>query len=255
MHLPMPETAWAMLGVCALLIFFFLRKDLAEYRVFKTLTDTAERQKHFRKWILTAAALFGGGSLLGLAVLGRLTALSPSGMPAEFAPVALLMPSMLPKERVPDFLIGAGAAFVLASAAIFVIFRFVKKPSGKVIAAGDIQALLPRNGAERFWGVLIALNAGWCEELFFRVLLPLLLTLATGNAIAAFAIAVVIFGAVHLYQGWVGILATMVLGALFVAIYLATGNIWIAAGGHAFVDLNGLIVQPLLRGYGGPKPA
>ena len=61
------------------------------------------------------------------------------------------------------------------------------------------------------------------------------------------------FGLVHLYQGATGVLGTAVLGALFTAIYLGTGNIWIAAAAHVFVDLNGLILQPLLRGYRGPS--
>ena len=252
-YLPMPETAWAMLGTCALAIFFFLRKDLAEYRLFKTLTDSAERRKHFRKWIVTAALLFGGGSLAGLALLGRLPALAYGGMPAEFVPVSQMMRPVVSEGRLQGLLMGFASAFVITIIVLTIVFRFRKKRSGKVMLAGDVEALLPRNGKERFWAVLIALNAGWCEELFFRLLLPLLLTLATGNVFVAFCVAIAVFGAVHLYQGIVGVLATAILGALFAAIYLATGNIWIAAAAHAFVDLNGLILQPLLRGYRGPS--
>jgi membrane protease YdiL (CAAX protease family) len=35
-----------------------------------------------------------------------------------------------------------------------------------------------------------------------------------------------------------------VLGAAFGALYLWTGNIWIAAAGHALLDTVGLVIRP-----------
>jgi len=103
---------------------------------------------------------------------------------------------------------------------------------------------MPRNRAETAHTAVLALNAGFGEELFFRLLLPLLLTLVLRNALAAFAIAAAIFGAIHLYQGVVGVLATALLGAAFAVLYLWTGSLWIAMGAHASVDLLSLVVRP-----------
>jgi membrane protease YdiL (CAAX protease family) len=90
------------------------------------------------------------------------------------------------------------------------------------------------------------------EELFFRLALPLLLVVLTGNAALAFVIATATFGLMHLYQGWAGVIATTLVGAVMSAIYLATGSIWIVIILHAAIDLNGLIVMPYLTR---PAPA
>ena len=88
-----------------------------------------------------------------------------------------------------------------------------RRPQPKIL--GDVEPLFPRNPDERRWTALIGANAGVGEELFFRLMLPLLITLVTGNASLAFAAAGLIFGLVHFYQGWVGILATTVAGFVF----------------------------------------
>ena len=241
---------WFLVVVWAVVLAVYLRYDRLAYRRFKALTATADRQRCFRNWIVQSALLFGGGAVLGLAILGRLAALR--SMPTEFLAVAAQLPKIPLHEHLDDFVLGAGIGIVGGIIAVIVVVRLgrKKKKPAKPMMLGDIEPILPRNVSERVWAALIALNAGWCEELFFRILLPLLLTLATGNALVGFGVAIAIFGLVHLYQGISGILATTVLGALFAAIYLITGNIWIAAAVHALVDLNGLLLQPLLRGRG-----
>ena len=241
---------WSLLALCVVVLAVFLKEDLPEYRHFKTLTETADRQRQFRKWIVKSAWMFGGTAIPGLVLLRHLGALTFAGMPVEFAPMVRLLPAIHLGEHFGGFLIGVGLGVVGAGIVIAVAFRLFrkKKQPAKLYTLGDIAPLLPRNNAERVWALLISLNAGWCEELFFRLFLPLLITLATGNAVIGFGAAVIVFGLVHFYQGFSGILATTVLGALLTAIYLVTGNIWIAAGVHALVDINGLIVQPLLLG-------
>jgi uncharacterized protein len=236
--------AWVVTAVYAAMIVGFLWNDLADYRRFKTLTDSAARCHTFRKWIVKAAALFGGGAVVGLAILRRLPALA--GRPVEFGALAALMPQFS-GEDAGALALGAGIGLVIGVAAIFLVLRLRRNKPVPLKTLGDIEPLLPRNGRERIWALLISLNAGWCEELFFRLALPLVLTLAVGNAYVGFGIAIAVFGAVHFYQGFAGIVATTILGVLFAAIYLSTGNIWIAAAVHALVDINGLIVQPALR--------
>ena len=70
--------------------------------------------------------------------------------------------------------------------------------------------------------------------------------LVTGNVIAAFAVAAIVFGLVHVYQGWVGVLATTVLGGVFTGVYLLAGNLALPMALHAGFDLLGLVVRPTL---------
>ncbi|NML07635.1 CPBP family intramembrane metalloprotease [Sphingomonas sp. G-3-2-10] len=112
--------------------------------------------------------------------------------------------------------------------------------------AGDVEALLPRNGRETLCGALLSLNAGATEELFFRLYLPLLLVLAGLNPVAAFVVAAIVFGLVHLYQGAAGVLATGVLGAALTLAYLLSGSLALPILLHVAIDLNALVVRPTL---------
>jgi membrane protease YdiL (CAAX protease family) len=111
---------------------------------------------------------------------------------------------------------------------------------------GDIAPLLPRNGPETLWTAVLSINAGVGEELYFRLLLPLLLVSLGSGALAAFIIAGLIFGAMHLYQGAAGIAATTILGGALTAAYLLSGSLWFAVALHAFIDLVGLVIRPSL---------
>ena len=113
---------------------------------------------------------------------------------------------------------------------------------------GDFSALLPRNRAELAHAAALSINAGLTEELFFRLTLPLLFVLVIGNVWVAFALAAIVFGLAHLYQGLVGVVATTAVGVLLTAFYLASGSIWIAVLVHAAIDLVGLVLRPLLDG-------
>ena len=67
------------------------------------------------------------------------------------------------------------------------------------------------------------------EELLFRLALPALLFGVLGGIPGAgplaFGIAALLFGALHLYQGPLGILFAFILGLLFTALYIVTGSI------------------------------
>jgi uncharacterized protein len=113
---------------------------------------------------------------------------------------------------------------------------------------GEIGWLNPRNRRELCWTTLLALVAGVAEELFFRLALPLLATLATGNMMAGQLLALAFFGAAHRYQGTVGVAVTAMLGAAFAALYLASGSLWLAILAHILVDLNSLVIRPAVTG-------
>lgn len=229
------------------LLGWFVRKDRAEYARFKALTRTEDRQRAFRRWTGRSLLLFSGTSLLVLLLLGRLDTLIR--FPADFAGLAVRL------NEGPDgfglgFALGMGGA-LFVGALIGIAFRVFllrrkRSPVRPPKVVGDIAPLLPRNRDERKWTALLGSNAGLGEELFFRLMLPLLIVQVSGSVVLAFVAAGLIFGAVHFYQGWIGIVATTLVSFLFAAVYLASGIIWLAVVVHALMNLNSLWLQPLL---------
>jgi membrane protease YdiL (CAAX protease family) len=143
----------------------------------------------------------------------------------------------------PELLGGLVSGMVIAVVAITIV-SVRRGAKVQPVQLGDINALLPRNGAETLWTLLLSLNAGISEELFFRLLLPLLFALAFGHAAIGFALAIAAFGLAHLYQGWVGVLATAFVGAVFTALYLWSGSLVVPMALHVVIDLLGLVVRP-----------
>ncbi len=244
----MPVLPAVLLILALAAVGWFTWRDIGEYAAFKRLTDTKDRQARYRRWVLNAFALFVGGSLAILAILGDLGCVIRPPKPF-FAAMRWMQAHLGAPSVGPEFLGGmvGGAAIAVVFGALLAI-RTARRGGGapKLRTLGDIAPLMPRNGAETIWTGLLSINAGIGEELFFRLALPLLLVLVTGNAVAAFAIAAIVFGLVHVYQGWVGVLATMFLGAVFTAIYLLAGNLAWPMALHAGIDLLGLVVRPTL---------
>jgi membrane protease YdiL (CAAX protease family) len=231
---------------------WFVRNDGADYRAFKRLTDSQARQRAFRRWTLKSLLFFGLGAVAILLLLGRVEALWT--LPPEFAALAASI-----GQRLSDggggvstgLLIGVCIALLAGGVlgGLLAAFRRKGEP-GIQLKVGDIEPLFPRNRDERRWTALLAANAGPSEELFFRLMLPLLATLATGNVVLAFAASALIFGAVHFYQGWAGIIGTTLGGALFTGLYLATGSIWVPVLLHSLMNLNTLWLRPWLGELG-----
>ncbi|WP_375250389.1 CPBP family intramembrane glutamic endopeptidase, partial [Sphingomonas sp.] len=128
------------------------------------------------------------------------------------------------------------------------IIGLVERWRGRPFGLGDVEAVMPRTPRELGWGVILSLTAGVMEEGYFRLLLPLLATLATGSAVVGFGLATLLFGAAHRYQGWKGMIATAVTGALLAAVYLASGALWVAIALHVAIDLNALVARPVVSG-------
>lgn len=205
-------------------------------------------RRRFARLAARSAALFGGGSLLLLALAGRLDAIVVP--PPEFAGAAAVAAAWLPGLGEPiglglillGLLIGGGIGAALS------------RWRGRVIAFGDVTAVLPRHGGELGWAALLAIVSGTAEELFFRLVLPLLAALPTGSAWIGFGVATALFGAAHRYQGWAGVIATTLMGAGVAGVYLASGTLWMAVVLHVAINLNGLVLRPLLMGVGRRLP-
>ncbi|MES3084632.1 CPBP family intramembrane glutamic endopeptidase [Sphingomonas faeni] len=232
-----------LLLVTIMSLVWFLKGDLLGYRRIKRLSDTASRQKTYRLWIAKAAIGFLLPAVIGLALLGRLDALVT--MPPEFDALRTLLPSFEGYSRVELLgMIGGSALGGLIIGAVLATrgnWRILK-------TVGNVGSLLPRNRPEIAHAAAMSIAAGVSEELAFRLFLPLLVAIVSGNAFVAFGVAVAAFGAMHLYQGRAGVIATTLVGALMAAVYLMTGELWLAMVLHALIDLNSLVLRPILTG-------
>ena len=233
----------ALLLATLMSLVWFLKGDLLGYRRIKRLSDTASRQRTYRLWIAKAAIAFVLPAVIGLALLGRLDAIVT--VPREFDALRSLLPSLAGDSRVELLgMIGGSALVGLVIGAVLATlgnWRILK-------TIGNVGSLLPRNRPEIAHAAAMSIAAGISEELAFHLFLPLLVAVVTGNAFVAFGVAVAAFGAMHLYQGRAGVIATTLVGALMAAIYLMTGELWLAMLLHALIDLNSLVLRPALTG-------
>ncbi len=237
----MPRLAAALLavGLVALFVARAIRKDRREYARFRRYRSTARRQAMMRRWLVESLALFGGTAVLVL--LLTFPVVAPLLTVTQAVPAVAWLRDALAGGLGAGLLIGAGLGLV----ALTIVGVRSARREGGIIMVGDIAALLPRNRPELGWGAALSVNAGIVEEGLFRLALPALLVIVTGEPISAFLLAALVFGALHAYQGWVGVLATTVVGLLFTLLYVASGSILLAMVVHALFDLRTLVVIPM----------
>lgn len=192
------------------------------------------RPARYRRWMRRAATAFLLPTLAALLLLGRIDALWR--LPAEFEGVRALLPAMTLLD------LGGGAIAGLVGGLAVAGWR--ARRGGRPI--GKPGSLMPRARAELPWGAAVSLVAGAVEEPFFRLLLPLLIALATGSALLGFGVATLIFAGLHRYQGWRGTVAAGLFGAVMAAAYLIGGALWLVILLHVGIDLGGLVLWPAL---------
>ena len=99
-------------------------------------------------------------------------------------------------------------------------------------------------GDTRAFAVTLATNwafAAFGEELVYRGLLMQALTTLLGRPVLALLLQAGLFGAVHLYQGPAGVLATVITGLVFgVLVLVARGSLWPAVLAHGTANTLGL---------------
>ena len=114
------------------------------------------------------------------------------------------------------------------------------------------QKIMPQTSAEAFAFVALALTAGLSEEFIYRGVVFALFSRVFGAAPSGIFLATVMssiwFGAAHLYQGRRGVTTTLVVGLLFAAVRIWTGNLVPAIMGHTGVDLVAGIYAPRVLG-------
>lgn len=227
------------LALVALLVVRAMRKDRREYARFRRYRSTARRQSMMRRWLAESLLLFGGAAVALLAIVPA--QLAPALAQAQSAPWIAATRGALAS---PPGLVGLALATVAAVWLTIVGLRSARREGG-VVMVGDIGALLPRNRPELGWAAGLSLSAGVVEELLFRLALPALLFVVTGEALSAFALALVVFAALHAYQGAVGVAGTALMGLALTAVYVLSGSIVAAIAVHVLVDLRTLVLVPV----------
>ena len=188
-------------------------------------------------------AWLGGTTVAVLALTGRLNALV--ALPSELFPARAAAIRWAGGTIVVD----AGALWVVGGIMLGgAMLALAERWRGRPLGLGDVEGLMPRTPAGLLWSVPLSIGAGVNEEAFFRLLLPIAIAGVTGSALAGFAVATALFGIAHRYQGWRGVAATAVSGALLAFVYLLTGQLWAAIALHIAIDLNALVLRPVLSG-------
>ena len=227
------------LGLVALLIWRAIRKDRREYSRFRRYRSTAKRQAMMRRWLIESMLLFGGSAIVLALVVHPLT-----GSVLDAARSVGWVAAVVGWLQGPVGMLVLALAAALAVALTVVGVRSARREGG-VVMIGDIAALLPRNRPELGWASALAVNAGVVEELLFRLCLPALLFVVTGEPLSAFGLAVVLFAALHAYQGVPGVVGTLVVGLLLTAASVLSGSIVVAIVLHALLDLRTLVLVPV----------
>lgn len=200
------------------------------------------------------------GRIIGLewacvAVVAVIIAVSPGAVPSDFGltlPAKWFTVEVLPYE--PSAIAGGVAGLLLVSVIALLIHRKLAKAG--VGSAGGIKALqqagldtframLPRTPAERRLAIAVAVTAGICEELIYR---GFLIAFGVGvlglHPYVAGGLAALLFGAAHLYQGWLGMIRVTCFGVLMTGLYLSTGSLLIPIVIHAVGDIVSLVLVP-----------
>lgn len=240
----MLATIWLMVVLVGL--FAWTLQDNRQYACFKAVEDSAARRAFYRRWTVQSFVFLTGASAVTLLILGRSTALI--GLPAEFQALAAALSRPARSQAASgDAMLGMTIGFVLGLAVIIAVQVWrIKKML--IPVASDVEALIPRNTAERLAVAPLCLNAGFSEELFFRLALPLLIAHVTGSTVVGIVAAIVLFGSIHAYQGWKGVVATTLAGAFLTFVYFKSGSLLRPMVLHATIDTVALIVRPWIVG-------
>lgn len=222
---------------------YFFKGDFGRLSELAALQPPGWRRRRYRLWIAKSWVLFAASALIGLALVGELDAVMT--MPSVFAAPALAAGYPAPlADILGELAIGLVAGSVLGGGWAIWRGRKGRRPA----MLGDFSTLLPQDRSEALLAAVSAVSAGITEELYFRLLLPLLIVDLTGNAWIGFGVATLLFALAHRYQKWLGVAATGGVGVLLAFFYLQSGALWLAMLFHATIDLNGLVVRPALAG-------
>lgn len=156
----------------------------------------------------------------------------------------------------------SGVAFGIAVGALggltlrpLLVARSARARAGIRKQFGKLEAILPRDGRQLRWALVVSVFAGVFEEIAYRGYLMAYFGTWFGPW-GALAASSVLFGLAHTYQGFWGVIVTGLLGALFGWIYIETGSLLLPIILHAVLDISSMATAWLvLRHEPEPVPA
>jgi membrane protease YdiL (CAAX protease family) len=227
--------------VISVLVARAISRERREYGRFKRLRSSKARNKVYARWLRESFFTFGGLSAIILLASGQYV--SPALQDArEWAPMAWAL-------DVISNPVGSAittAVSVLVVVALVLPILLLRNHQDAIPTVGDVGALIPRTRSELRFGAALGINAGVVEELLFRFALPALVFALVNNGPIAFLASALLFGLLHIYQGRVGVLSSLILGLVFTAIYVLSGSILLVIVIHALFDLRSLVLIPLV---------
>ena len=213
-----------------LVLYMIVAQPWMGARSFTRLTKEMAVDKHARsRFYLRGIVLKWALVLLVGLILGS------SGIP--LTAIGLHLPTNM-------FWTVLGIVYTLILVIIFIVFsrRLLRSPEAIEQLRDQMFAsfqIIPTTPMERFLWVFAAITAGVCEEILFRGFFLFYL----GQLFPMLSITVLVilsslfFGIAHLYQGWRGIVATGIVGAVLALAYTLTGSLLLPIVAHSLIDL------------------
>lgn len=230
-----------LIAALAMLAHGWRRRSLAARIARAVRGGSRSRPRASVGWATGIAVMYGATSLVALALLGRLDALAALPVELRQARDALGIAPVLASE-IRDLALPIGGGFLGGALLVALLLR-----RGWRIGPRYRSPAIAGTPAEAGAALILAVAAGVSEELFFRLLVPLLAALVFGSGVAGCVLAWALFALAHRYQGRGGMAAVALVGAALAWIYLATGLLWLVIALHVLVDANSLVVRPWLE--------
>ncbi|WP_441897332.1 CPBP family intramembrane glutamic endopeptidase [Microbacterium sp.] len=142
--------------------------------------------------------------------------------------------------------IAIGVGGLLLYVLFFVLFGRKRGTSQTVLVNPKLQAILPTARVDRRAWVLLSATAAITEEVMYRgvAMLAAVLLLPSAPDALIFVLVILCFAGAHVYQGLSGVLTTGASGAVFLALFIATGSLLPGALLHFIVDVRAIALTP-----------
>jgi uncharacterized protein len=221
-------------ALAAALIAVYPAWDLYDTRELRAGTDPREKLRYYQRtlgfeWIAAALAVWAMGPKLFFFRAG------PPGFASSHSAAYRAA--------------GYAAALIIVLLVLYPHIQALRKPHVKERlrqALKRLQFILPATKQEERWFVALSVTAGICEETLYRGFLIRYLgrdALHLGM-IGAVVIAMLAFGAAHLYQGVQSFVNTTIGGLLFSLVFLLTGNLALPIVFHVAADY---LLLPIIK--------
>jgi membrane protease YdiL (CAAX protease family) len=139
--------------------------------------------------------------------------------------------------------IARGFLIYLAGTATMVTIWMVLKPLHPGYQAEAVRAMAPHTSVELAVWFVLSLAAGSCEEFVFRGYLLRQFERWFGGVWVAVVVSSMLFGCLHLYEGWGAVVEICGLGAVYAVVAVRSGNLRSVIVAHFLQDaLTGLFL-------------